>query len=719
MTVRMGTTIPPSVRFEVRQQQPADYRLAADFANIRNCELLLVQHEYGIFGGDCGEQLLGLLRNVRMPVVTTLHTVLADPSPQMLKVTAAIIEHSDRIVVMSDRAAEILCDLYDLTDAKVRMIPHGIPDLSFVDPSFYKDHFGVEGRTVLLTFGLLSPGKGIEYVIRALPELVEKHPDLVYVVLGATHPHVLRDRGEEYRHQLQHLAEDLGVLDHVMFINRYVELDELCKFLMAADIYVTPSLGEQQIASGTLAYALGAGKPIVATPYVYAKELLADGRGRLVPFRDSDAIASEVGWLLDNEQEQQAIRKRAYMYSRKAIWSQVAQSYLDIFAEVTHEPSRAARRQHTYHAGATSTLHAVPEVNFSALRAMTDDVGILQHARFTTPDRNHGYCTDDNARALVVALQSYELTQDPEMLDLARTYLSFVHHAFNAAEGRFRNFMNYDRRWKEEIGSEDSHARALWGLGSAVALARHDGMRALALDLFDRASRSTDDFASPRAWAFTLVGVHAYLSRYGGDSEAKRIGESLANRLYDQFCVNAKPDWPWPEDTLTYSCGKLPHAMLLAGQWMRHEGMIDVGLQSLHWLLQLQTSESGHLSLIGNQGWFPHGGTKAPYDQQPIEAHALLEACLEAHRLTKDDQWFLEARRCFDWYLGRNDLGRPIYNYETGGCRDGLHEEGVNDNEGAESTLAWLLSVRAIRSAQLIEKTVLVESPSDSVASHG
>jgi glycosyltransferase involved in cell wall biosynthesis len=699
-----GYNYPANVRFEVRQQQAADYRLAADFANIRNSEVMLVQHEYGIFGGADGEHLMGLLSHVRMPVVTTMHTVLAAPPASIREVTQCIIEHSDRIVVMSERAVEILGEIYAVPDDKVRMIPHGIPDLPFVDSSFYKDHFGVEGRTVLLTFGLLSPGKGLEYVIRALPDLVKEHPELIYVVLGATHPHVLREHGEEYRHQLQHLAEDLGVLEHVLFINRYVELDELCEFLMAADIYVTPSLGEQQIASGTLAYALGAGKPIVATPYVYAKELLAGNRGRLVPFRDSDAIARAVADLLDNEQATLAIRKRAYLYSRKSIWAEVAGAYLSLFDEVTHGPSIATQRDRSYHNGAISPLHAVPEVDFSAMRAMTDDVGILQHARYTTGDRHHGYCTDDNARALVVALQSYELTQDREMMRLARTYLSFVHHAFRADDNRFRNFMAFDRRWMEDVGSEDSHARALWGLGAAVALARDDGMRALALDLFDRGLHATDQFTSPRAWAFTLVGVHAYLRRYGGDSEAKRIRESLANRLYEQFTSNAKDGWPWPEDTLTYCCGKLPHAMLLAGQWMKHDGMIDIGLRSLDWLLEIQSSEDGHLSLIGNRGWFPRGGTKAMYDQQPVEAHALLEACLEAHRLTSDDQWFVEARRCFDWFLGRNDLGRPIYNYVTGGCRDGLHREGVNENEGAESILAWLMSLSAIRAAKLVEK---------------
>ena len=696
---------PANVRFEIRQQQPADYRQAADFANIRNSEIMLIQHEYGIFGGDCGENLLGLLRNLRMPVVTTMHTVLTDPSPQMLKITQALLDHSDRVIVMADGAVDIIQDRYDVSPDKIRMIPHGIPDFSFVDSSFYKDKFGVEGRTVMLTFGLLSPGKGVEYAIKALPELVAQYPDLVYVILGTTHPHVLKERGEEYRHRLQHLAEDLGVLDHVIFQNRYVDLDELCEFLMAADIYVTPSLAEEQIVSGTLSYALGAGKAVVSTRYKYANEVLAEGRGCLVPFRNADAIAEAVGELLGDQTEFQAMRKRAYLFSRKSVWSEVAHSYLEVFDEVLRHPSIATQRNSSYHPDANSLLHAVPEMNFSMLNAMTDDVGILQHGRFTIPDRNFGYCTDDNARGLVVALQTYQLTNDEQMLELARKYLSFVHHAFNPKSGRFRNFMAYDRRWSEEVGSEDSHARALWGLGSAVALAPNVGMRAAALDLFDRAIHAVDGFTSPRAWAFTLVGVHAYLRRYGGDSDARRIRESLANRLYDQFCANSKPEWPWLEDTLTYSCGKLPQALLLAGQWLEHGGMTEMGLRSLNWLLKVQTCSDGHLSLIGNQGWYSRGGEKADFDQQPVEAQALLEACLEANRMTGDDRWITEARRCFDWFLGRNDLGATLYNYETGGCRDGLHADGVNENEGAESTLAWLLCLCAIRSLNLVEET--------------
>ncbi|MEO9595411.1 glycosyltransferase family 4 protein [Rhodopirellula bahusiensis] len=705
------------VRFEIRQQQAADYRRAADFANVHHYDVLLVEHEYGIFGGDHGEHLLGLLRNVRMPVVATLHTVLPEPDTRMRQVTESVLQCCDRVSVMSQRAAEILETVYDACPDKVCVIPHGIPDLAFVDAGFYKDQFGVEGKTMMLTFGLLSPGKGIEYVIKALPPLVRDHPELVYVIIGATHPNILRQSGESYRHSLQHLAEDLGVLAHIVFDDRYVDLDELCKFLMAADIYVTPSLGEHQIASGTLAYAMGAGKPIIATPYTYAKEMLAEGRGSLVPFRDSEAITCEVEkWLVDPA-ERLAVGKAAYLHSRDAVWSSVAASYRKVFEEAIHEPCNATQRSSRLVQSSTSPLHAVPEVDLSAFKTMTDDVGIIQHAWYTTPDRNHGYCIDDNARALVVALQAVELTADVVLHGFARRYLSFIHHAYNPDVGRFRNFLSYDRRWLEEEGSEDSHSRALWGLGYTIKLANDEGMRMAAVELFDQAIVAATEFTSPRAWAFALVGVDDYLNRYRGDSEVQRTGQILANRLHRQFVDHTHEDWFWPEHTLTYSCGKLPHALLCSGDWLADDDMIDMGLRSLDWLLDLQTAPAGHLSLIGNRGWYPRDGQKAGFDQQPIEAHALLEACLEAHRITEDDQWFVRARRCFDWFLGRNDLGIAIYNYQTGGCRDGLHADGVNLNEGAESILAWLLSVCAMRSARLIESSR--QSSEDLVTSHG
>ncbi len=693
-----GYSYPSRVRFEIRQEEPSDYRLAADFVNIRGADALLVQHEYGIFGGDAGGHLIGMMRDISVPIVTTMHTVLRNPDTAYRKVTKQLIELSDKVVVMADRAVEILCDVYQAPPEKVVMIPHGIPDMPFVDPAFYKDQFGVEGRKVLLTFGLLSPGKGIEHAIRALPMIVRKHPEVIYIVLGATHPHIRRSRGEEYRHDLMRLAEELGVLDHVSFQNRYVELDELCEFLGAADVYLTPYLAEEQIVSGTLAYALGAGKAVVSTPYWYACEMLADDRGRLVPFANPEAIAQEVNDLLDHEIEQQAMRKRAYLHTRPFVWREVARSYIDVFHEVRRHP-RVSRQKTVLGSGTATVLRTLPDLKLDHLRNLTDNVGILQHARYAIPDRDHGYCTDDNARALIFALQAWQSTGSSELLRLATTYLSFLQHAYNPETGRFRNFMSYDRRWLEEVGSEDSHGRALWGVGCAVADAPTVGMRAAAVHLFDEALQATEHFTSPRAWAFTIVGIHAYLRRYSGDSDARRIREKLADLLYNAFEQNASDDWVWLEDRVTYANGKLPHALLLAGQWNDRPEMVGLGLRALEWLVEKSTV-NGVICPIGNNGWLERSGERAVYDQQPIDAHALLSACIDAYRITGDKHWLATARKCYDWFLGKNQIKRVMYDYETGGCRDGLQPSGLNENQGAESTLAWLLSLQAIRSLE-------------------
>jgi hypothetical protein len=541
--------------------------------------------------------------------------------------------------------------------------------------------------------------------------VVRKHPQAVYILLGATQPHVKKDRGESYRLSLQRRARELGVGDHVIFHNRFVDLKELCEFLGAADIYVTPYLNQEQIVSGTLAYALGSGKATVSTPYWYAEEMLAEGRGRIVPFGDPAALADQVNDLFTQEVERHAMRKRAYTFCRDMVWKEVARQYLDVFSQVKRERESAPRpvfRARTM----GSVPREIPQPKLDHIIRLTDDVGILQHAKFIVPDRFHGYCTDDNARALIAVLLAREMLADGEAVtNLACTYIGFLHHAFNEENGRFRNFMGYDRRWLEEVGSEDSHGRAVWGLGQAVALAESEDIRAAAQAVFEKALPALTDFDSPRAWAFALGGIHAYLSKFSGDSEVRRIREKLANKLLRLFHDHASDDWPWIEDTVTYANGKIPQALILAGRRQNKDDMLNAGLRGLEWLMDIQTDPRGHFVPVGNNGWYPRGGEKARFDQQPIEALNMIEACREAYEATNDEKWLSHAQRCLEWFLGRNDLNAPLYDHKSGGCCDGLQADGPNRNQGAESTLVCFLSLLVLN--QMRGRQIAVEATSE------
>ncbi len=715
-----GYGYPERVRFEVRQNTQADYRMAAEFLNINQVSAVCMQHEYGIYGGTCGSHILATLRRLRRPLVTTLHTVLQDPTEEQQTVLEEIGRLSDRMVVMSDLAKDILDDVYAIPPEKVAMIPHGIPDVPFIDPNYYKDQFGVMGRKVMLTFGLLSPGKGIEYAIGALPEVVKEFPEIVYIVLGATHPHVKRDSGETYRNGLVRQVAELGLTDHVIFHDRFVDIEELCEFIGAADLYVTPYLGEAQITSGTLAYALGAGKATVSTKYWYAVEMLADGRGRLTGFRDSDEIAEAIVELLRDEPERHVMRKRAYDYCRKMIWKRVAQDYLDLFAEAREAWVERQRTAVMPAPGPTQPIKGeeLPEVDLRHLRVMTDDTGLLQHGRYATPNRTGGYTTDDNARALMVTTKHWQQSRDESVLGLLQTYLGFLAHAMDEETGRFRNHMHYDRAWADMPGSEDCHGRALWGLGTCVAAGPNQSAIALASELFHRGLDVVEEFSSPRAWALVILGIQAYLCRFGGDSEARRHRAQLAERLLEHFTQTMEEDWPWCEDVVTYANAKLPHALLMSGKWMNRPDMIEVGKKALNWLLETQTSEGGCLTIIGTNGWYVRGQKPAAFDQQPIEAHALIDACIEAYHVTRERHWIEHARRALNWFLGDNDLRKPLYDFTTGGCCEGLHADRVNENQSAESTLAWLMSLLLMQELEM-EQTLgkgPADKPSDSPA---
>ncbi|HQT91012.1 MAG TPA: glycosyltransferase family 4 protein, partial [Candidatus Kryptobacter bacterium] len=673
------------------------YRRAADFLNINNVDLACLQFEYGIFGGRAGSHILALLRELRMPLVTTLHTILRDPDQDQRRVLEEVAAVSDRLVVMSDRGAEFLREVYHVAPKKIDRIPHGIPDVAFADPSFNKDMFGVEGKIVLLSFGLLSPNKGIETVINALPEIIARYPNTVYMVVGATHPHLLQREGETYRLSLQWLAQEKGVEGNVIFYNRFVSLQELVEFISAADIYITPYLNAAQITSGTLAYTLGAGKAVISTPYWYAEEMLAEGRGVLVPFRDPEAMAGQVVNLLDNESERQAMRKRAYMFGRAMVWPQVAQRYMESF-----ERARAERRHFTPPGFTVKALDKhpgeLPPLRLDHLRRMTDETGMLQHALFTVPNYQEGYTTDDNARALMVSALLEELGNG-EALELASRYLAFVWYAFNPEHGRFRNFRDYRRHWLEEKGSDDSHGRALLALGTVLGRSNTPALQSMAGRLFEQTLPAISETTSPRAWAFALIGIHEYVQRFAGDRRASQVREELSGRLLALYQSHRVDEWRWYEDALTYCNAALPHALLLSGESMANKEMADAGFETLSWLMDLQrtNAEGGHFVPIGSNGFYERGGIRARFDQQPVEAQATVSACLVAYRITGDTHWRREARRAFEWFLGRNDLNLPIYDPTTGGCRDGLHADRPNENQGAESTLAFLQALLELR----------------------
>lgn len=698
---------PEQVRLEITQEDVASYERAADFLNFNGNDLVCLQHEYGIYGGTAGRHILTMLHRLKMPLVTTLHTVLREPDFNQRAVLEEIAQLSDRLVVMSELAAQLLREVYAVPSGKIDVIPHGVPDLPFMDPNYFKDKFGTEGKSVLLTFGLLSPNKGIENVIRALPAILEQHPDVVYIVSGVTHPHLRRREGEQYREELQALAVRLGVSDHLIFNNHFVSAEELVEHVGAADIYITPYQHEAQVVSGTLAIALGAGKAIISTPYWHAKELLAEKRGVIVPFERPDAIADAVLALLENDAERHAMRKRAYLHSRGTTWPKTAHAYMECFQRARFERSLRPRpaQQLDAAAGLLNQTGRLPVLNTGHLLSMTDETGILQHAIFSVPNTREGYTTDDNARALMVSTQldeNFAYGGNGEHPNLSRRYLAFLWLAFHSESGRFRNFLGYDRQWLENTGSEDSHGRALWGLGYVLGHSQDAGLRGAAGRLFEAAVPAALTFSSPRAWAFSVLGMQAYLDWFPGDRAIQGVRNALADRLLDIYERSRSETWRWFEKSLSYSNARLPQALILAGWRSNNKRMVEAGIESLEWLVAAQHRGDGETFVpIGSNGFFTEGAEKARFDQQPVEACATVSACLEVYRLTDESRWLAEAQRGFRWFLGKNDLLVPLYDESTGGCRDGLHPDRVNENQGAESTLSFLMALLEMQTVEV------------------
>ena len=704
---------PSAVGFQVHDEVIGDYIRAAEYLNKEKFDIVCLQHEYGIFGGEAGGNIIELLSRLNMPIVTTLHTVLAQPSSAQRRVMGQIIDASAKVVVMAKKGRELLRSVHRVPDYKIDVIPHGIPDFPFLESRYAKAKFGFEGKTVILTFGLLSPSKGIETVIDAMPAIVASCPNAVYVVLGATHPNLVRNEGEAYRKSLMARAGDLGVQSHVVFFDEFVDQARLLDFISMCDVYVTPYLNEFQMTSGTLAYSFGLGKAVVSTPYWHAKELLADGRGILVPFNDPQSIGYEIASLLTDDVRRHAMRKRAYAASRSMTWTQTAERYLDVFeiARVRDVPELSSVLDPSI---LLDDGLVVPETRIDHFLSMCDSTGILQHAAYSIPDRSHGYCIDDNARALLFAV-GLPKSGDAKLPEtMIAQFSAFIQHAWNPGTLRFRNFMSYDRRWLEDTGSEDSHGRALWALAVCAQKDIDASRRRWATALFKSALPVVEGFSSPRAWAFAMLGMDTYCTLEPADDVASELRNQLAERLLARFLINERADWVWFEDILAYDNARLSQAMIQTGLATKTGSYVDVGLRSLRWLMSIQSAPEGHFRPIGSKSFGNSRQTPEAFDQQPVEAAAAISACLAAFRADGDEEWLEGAKRAFTWFMGENDLGIALIDPDTGSCLDGLHPDRANQNKGAESVLAYLLGLQEIRQFQSVLTTDCIAPPSRS-----
>jgi len=681
------------VCLEIAQEEPGAYLEAADYINAAGFDVVSLQHEFGIFGGEAGNYLLGLIAALRVPLVTTLHTVLDQPTEAQHAVMMALLAASARVVVMARKARTILIERYGADPARIAVIPHGIPDLPLAEPKDARRRLGFTDRQVILTFGLLSPNKGIEVMIEAMPAVLKAAPDAVYVVMGATHPALLRVEGEAYRECLLARVRALGLDGRVVFINRFVERPELLDYIAMCDVYVTPYLLETQMTSGTLAYSHGLGRPVVSTPYWHATELLGDGSGVLVPFRDPIHLGAAVAHLLTDEPGRLAMGQSANLAGRLVTWTRTALAYRTAFKAACEE--------------AEPKIAALPLTHFAA---MCDDTGLFQHAVGGIPDRQHGYCIDDNARALLLsnALGSAQLSGLPGIQPLR--FAAFIQHGWNPDRKRFRNFLGFDRRWLEEVGSEDSHGRTLWALGMTAAENPDTELAQWAANLFAWSLESVEGFTSPRAWAFALLGLHGYSARRPFDRKASRIGLVLAERLQELLRICSGEDWTWFESRLTYDNARLCEALIVTGRDARLPDIVDAGLSALRWLIPRQTAPGGHFQPIGSEGFLLASCEPQQFDQQPLEACATVAACLAASSVDADPCWQAEAERAFAWFSGVNELGIPVVDADTGSCRDGLHRNRANENRGAESLLSYLMA--------LIDMNRFSERPIEAIAAH-
>ncbi len=675
---------PKEVKLTIRQEHQEDYYIAAKFINLSGADLCILEHEFGIIGGNNGVYILPLLHRLEVPLIVTLHTILKTPSYDEKAVLHEICKMADKIVVMTNKAIGFLVSIYNVPEEKIALIEHGVPDIHYSQEKSKKE-FKFERKKILLTFGFIGRNKGIETVIKALPGIVEKHPNVLYIVLGKTHPNVLRQSGEEYRIYLLRLVKNLQLEKHVLFLNKFIDTKDLFKYLSAADIYITPYLNEAQITSGTLSYAVGVGSAVISTPYWHAVELLAEGRGRLFNFNDSASLTSTLTELLDKPDELKKLKRKAYDYGRKITWPKTGEKYIALAEKILKAGQKVNEKKDT-----GLDLLILPPFSLNHIKRLTDDTGIIQHAKFGIPNLKEGYCLDDNSRALLMVLMAYRQVKDMEALALSPIYLSYIHYMQNA-DGTFRNFLSFSRNYLDEVGSEDSFGRTIWALGYLLGNAPNDAYYQTGKLVFFNASPNFENLKSIRSIANTMIGISHYLkSNPSDDSMTERL-RNMAKNLINHYKENETPDWKWFESLLAYDNGIIPLALLHSAEILNDDKITKTALESMNFLTK-HTLKDNYLSIIGNEKWFKKEGERSVFAQQPIDAMAMVLMYHQAFHVTRDKDYLNRLYTSFLWFLGENDLRMSLYDFETKGCCDGFESYGVNRNQGAESSLAYLIS---------------------------
>ncbi|MCB0804891.1 MAG: glycosyltransferase [Bacteroidales bacterium] len=672
---------PDSVKYTIREEVLDDYLKAAGFIN-ENADIVILQHEFNIFGGEDGVYILPLMNKLTVPSIAVFHTVYKKPSVSQKLILQELSKMVQKVVVISQTASDFCRSVYEIPLAKLQVIRHGVPEIK-LGTDEAKNKIGLPEKKIIMTFGLLTRNKGLETVIRAMPEIVKKHPDVVYLCLGKTHPTVKKVSGEEYREFLESLVKELHVEDTVIFKNKFLSDEDLEVYLAAADFLITPYQHEEQISSGPLTFAMGSETAILSTPFWYAEEMLKDDRGLLFGFKDHEKLAVEVNMLLDDSNKLKKYKSNSHKFGKAITWKNIATEYLELAEQIVQ--GGAAQND----AEIVRKSYHIPDIDITHLRRLTTDTGIISHARFGFPDYASGYSLADNAMAMfAVAICQDEIKAETN--DLLTVYLSFIRFMQNK-DGSFRNHLGYDHSFGHDQSSQLAMGKTICSLGYLIANSPAYIYLEAAKDIFEQSIGIFDKFDDPRAISAAITGIYHFLSIHRTDQHVLELISDLTSKLIEKYEEFSEGEWKWFEPELNGEYGLIPQALLCASEITGRIDAREIAIGSVKFLTGLTLSE-GHLSLIGTDERYSKNGKRAYFAQLPIDAMHMVLMYKKAYEVSGNRIFYENMLTSFNWFLGENDLRFSVYDPESKGCCDGLEEKGINRNQGAQSTAAFLIA---------------------------